>query len=80
MQDISLMGIVRRIMLDTSIPNLPFLTGGLFLFFLPYARISQYEFIRPYSLKALPCVITWFTIVYRMLVVDFKNYRNYVTW
>lgn len=155
MQDISLMGIVRRVMQDASIPNLPFLVGGLFLFFLPYTRISQYqytsfrlmllssvliftvifssgsesptyiiafagvsiwfmiqpsqkskgvlflflfaflltslspsdlfpryirnEFIKPYSLKALPCVIIWFTIVYQMLVVDFKNYRNYVT-
>lgn len=155
MQDISLMGIVRRVMQDASIPNLPFLAGGLFLFFLPYLRINQYqytsfrlmllssvliftvifssgsesptyiiafagvsiwymiqpsqkskgilflflfaflltslspsdlfpryirnEFIKPYSLKALPCVIIWFTIVYQMLVVDFKNYRNYVT-
>jgi len=155
MQDISLMGIVRRIMQDASIPNLPFLVGGLFLFFLPYLRINQYqytsfrlmllssvliftvifssgsesptyiiafagvsiwfmiqpsqkhkgilflflfaflltsmspsdlfpryirnEFIKPYSLKALPCVIIWFTIVYQMLVLDFKNYKNYVT-
>ncbi len=154
MQDISLMGIVRRVMHDASIPNLPFLAGGLFLFFLPYARTSQYQYtsfrlmllssvliftvifssgsesptyiiafagvsiwfmiqpsqkntgilflflfaflltsmspsdlfpksirdqyIRPYSLKALPCVLIWFTIVYQMLIIDFKNFKNYV--
>jgi hypothetical protein len=139
---------------DASIPNLPFLAGGLFLFFLPYARASQYQYtsfrlmllssvliftvifssgsesptyiiafagvsiwfmiqpsqkntgilflflfaflltsmspsdlfpksirdqyIRPYSLKALPCVLIWFTIVYQMLIIDFKNFKNYV--
>lgn len=153
MQDISLMGIVRRVMQDTSIPNLPFLACGLSLFLLPYARINQYqytsfrlmllasvliftvifssgsesptyiiafagvsiwfmnqpsqkrkgilllfifaflltsmspsdlfpkylrdEYIRPYSLKALPCVLIWFTIIFQMLTVDFKNFRNY---
>lgn len=153
MQDISFMGIVRRVMQDASIPNLPFLAGGLVLFLLPYTRISQYQFtsfrlmllasvliftvifssgsesptyiiafagvsiwfmtqpsqknkgilslflfaflltsmspsdlfpkfirneyIRPYSLKALPCVLIWFTIIFQMLITDFKNYKNY---
>lgn len=32
------------------------------------------EFIRLYSLKALPCVIIWFTIIYQMMKEDFKSY------
>ncbi len=151
MQDISLMGIVRRTLQDSSIPNLPFLAAGLLLFFLPYARIDQYKhtafrlmllasvliftvifssgsesptyiiafagvaiwfmiqpspgnkgiiflflfafiltslspsdlfpkfirnnYIRPYSLKALPCVLIWFSIIYQMLTIDFKNFK-----
>lgn len=42
-QDISLMGIVRRITGNADIPNIPFLLGGLILFGLPYTRISQYK-------------------------------------
>ncbi|HQS53029.1 MAG TPA: glycosyltransferase family 87 protein, partial [Daejeonella sp.] len=153
MQDISLMGMVRRLMQDASIPNLPFLIGGLFLFFLPYARINQYQYtayrlmllasvliftvifssgsesptyiiafagvsiwfmvqaspkskgilflfvfafvltsmspsdlfpkiirdtyIKPYSLKALPCVLVWFVIIYQMLTIDFKKINTH---
>jgi hypothetical protein len=148
-QDISLMGIVRRISGDVNIPNTPFLLGGLILFGLPYLRINQYkylgfrlmllastliftvifssgsesptyiiafagvaiwfmvqlkpkktwiialfifafiltslsptdifpgpvkEFIRLYSLKALPCVIIWLTIIYQMMKEDFESY------
>jgi len=146
-QDISLMGIVRRVLGDKSIPNWPMLLGGLLLFLLPYLRISQYKnigfrllllastliftvifstgsesptyiiafvgiavwfvmqssknslvigllvfafivtslsptdiipspartFIRLYALKALPCVLIWFFILYQMLTVDFKK-------
>ncbi|MCC3215929.1 glycosyltransferase 87 family protein [Chryseobacterium sp. X308] len=43
MQDISLMGFVRRILGDASISNLVFLAGGLPLFVLPYIRIKQYK-------------------------------------
>ena len=32
------------------------------------------EFIRLYSLKALPCVIIWLTLVYQMLKEDFESY------
>lgn len=32
------------------------------------------EFIRLYSLKALPCVIIWLTIVYQMMKEDFESY------
>jgi hypothetical protein len=42
-QDISLMGIVRRVFGDKEIPNWPMLLGGLLLFLLPYLRISQYK-------------------------------------
>ena len=151
MQDISLMGIVRRITQNQSLPNLPFLAGGLVLFLLPYVRVGQYKYqsfrlmllssvliftvifssgsesptyiiafagvaiwfmiqptpknkgiiflflfaflltsmspsdlfprfirnnyIKPYSLKALPCVLIWFTIVYQMLTTNFKDYK-----
>lgn len=151
-QDISLMGIVRRFFQDSSIPNLPFLIGGIILFGLQYLRIKEYKevsyrlmllasvliftvifssgsesptyiiafvgvaiwfviqpkpisnfyillfifaliltslspsdlipkylkdnFIRPYALKALPCVLIWFTIFYEMLRNKFKNYNS----
>jgi len=147
-QDISLMGMARRITGDVTIPNMPFLLGGLILFGLPYLRTAQFkhigfrlmllastliftvifssgsesptyiiafagvaiwftiqkekkgwitalfifafiltslsptdifpravkEFIRLYSLKALPCVIIWFTIIYQMMKADFESY------
>lgn len=151
-QDISLMGMVRRFFQDSSIPNLPFLISGVFLFGLQYLRIKEYKeesyrimllasvliftvifssgsesptyiiafvgvaiwfviqpkpisnlyiglfifaliltslspsdlipkylkdnYIRPYALKALPCVLIWFAIVYEMLINKFKNYRS----
>lgn len=43
MQDISLMGFVRRILGDASISNLIFLSFGVPLFLLPYVRIKQYK-------------------------------------
>jgi len=147
-QDISLMGMARRVTGDVTIPNMPFLLGGVILFGLPYLRTAQFkhigfrlmllastliftvifssgsesptyviafagvaiwftiqkekngwitalfifafiltslsptdifpkavkEFIRLYSLKALPCVIIWFTIVYQMMKEDFESY------
>lgn len=151
-QDISLMGMVRRFFQDSTIPNLPFLISGVFLFGLQYLRIKEYKeetfrvmllasvliftvifssgsesptyiiafvgvaiwfviqpkpisnlhiglfifafiltslspsdlipkylkdnYIRPYALKALPCVLIWFVIVYEMLKNKFKNYRS----
>lgn len=32
------------------------------------------EFIRLYSLKALPCVVIWLTIIYQMMKEDFESY------
>lgn len=148
-QDISIMGMARRITGNISIPNAPFLLGGVILFGLPYLRVNQYknlafrlmllastliftvifssgsesptyviafvgvaiwfiiqpdpkniwiislfifaflltslsptdifpksvkEFIRLYSLKALPCIIIWLIIIYQMMKEDFKSY------
>ena len=145
-QDISLMGIIRRVSGDASIANGPMLLAGLVLFALPYVRIGQYKaigfrllmlastliftvifssgsesptyiiafagvaiwfvsqqdpkkgwvigllvfaflitslsptdiipkdvryFIRIYSLKALPCALIWFVIIYQLMVTDF---------
>ncbi|MBC7653287.1 MAG: DUF2029 domain-containing protein [Oligoflexus sp.] len=150
-QDISLMGIIRRLMQNPNVPNLPFIIGGLILFLSPYLRINQYKnvafrlmllasslifvvifstgsesptyiiaftgvslwfviqenpklnwiiilyifafiltslspsdifpkyirvnYVQHFSLKALPCVMVWFVIIYHMLVVDFKNHK-----
>lgn len=43
MQDISVMGMVRRITGNIHISNLPFLATGIILFCLPYLRIKQYK-------------------------------------
>ena len=151
-QDISLMGMIRRFFQDSTISNLPFLIGGVFLFGLQYLRVKQYRegsfrlmllasvllftvifssgsesptyiiafvgiaiwfviqpkpisnlyiallifaliltsfspsdlipnyikdnYIRPYALKALPCVLIWFAIVYEMLKNKFNNYDS----
>jgi len=148
-QDISVMGMARRMSGNVNISNTPFLLGGIILFGLPYLRIKQYkhlgfrlmllastliftvifssgsesptyiiafagvaiwfivqqnpkskwvialfifafiltslsptdifpksvkEFIRLYSLKALPCVVIWLTIIYQMMKEDFESY------
>lgn len=149
MQDISVMGMVRRITGNINIPNMPFILGGIVLFGLPYLRISAYKnldfrlfylastliftvifsnssesptyviafvgvaiwfllqdrpfsgwsvalfvfamlltsfspsdlfpkyvrenYVQPYSLKALPCVLVWLVIVYQMLFKKFET-------
>ncbi len=35
-------------------------------------------YIKPYSLKALPCVFVWLKITYEMWRNDFKNYRSFI--
>jgi hypothetical protein len=42
-QDYSVMGFFRRSFSDYTIPNLPFLIGGIIIFGLPYLRIGQYK-------------------------------------
>ncbi len=144
-QDISVMGMYRRIFVNPYVSNLPFLIAGLFLFALPYFRFDMFsnkkfqllmlasvliftvifssgsesptyiiafvgvaiwfvlqnrpysifvivlfvfailfttlspsdlmprflreEFIRPYALKALPCLLIWLRIVYEMMTL-----------
>lgn len=150
-QDISFMGIVRRVSGNYQIPSAPFIIGGLLLFLATYLRKNQFQenafrlmmlasvliftvifstgsesptyiiafagvsiwfvvqpypkknwqiallifafilttlspsdlfpqsininYVRRYSLKALPCVIIWFVIIYQMLTVDFRKYN-----
>jgi hypothetical protein len=150
-QDICLMGMVRRIMQDSTISNLPFLLSGIVLFGLQYLRIKEYKekgfrlmmlasvliftvifstgsesptyiiafvgvaiwfviqpkpitrfyiflfvfaiiltslspsdlmpkflrenYIRPFALKALPCVLIWVAIIHEMLTKKFNNYN-----
>ncbi|RYD77385.1 MAG: DUF2029 domain-containing protein, partial [Sphingobacteriales bacterium] len=42
-QDISVMGMARRLSGNVHIPNGPFLIGGVLLFGLPYLRVKQYK-------------------------------------
>lgn len=152
MQDISLMGIVRRVLEDASIPNTIFLLFGLPVFGLPYLRFNQFRFaafqlmilastllftvlfssgsesptyiiavagvmvwffmqknpsnldiallifvviftcfstsdlfpdairvnyIKKYSLKALPCAVVWFRIIYELMTRDFQKDYNF---
>jgi hypothetical protein len=42
-QDMSILGFVRRLFSDPTIPNTPFLVTGVILFALPYIRISKYK-------------------------------------
>lgn len=42
-QDISIMGIFRRVLQNPTIPNWPFLLVGITLFCIPYFRIKQYK-------------------------------------
>lgn len=42
-----------------------------------FPKFIRNEYIKPYSLKALPCVLIWFTIIYQMLKFDFKNNKSY---
>ena len=154
MQDISIMGMSRRLLNDNSISNLPFLLFGIGLFALPYLRISMYkdlkfkllllasvliftvifssgsesptyiiafvgvgiwfllqtkpyskfvlflfvfaliltslspsdlipqfireQYIRPYSLKALPCILIWLVIIYQMMTLKKATTTNSV--
>lgn len=42
-QDFSLMGVIRRISGRADISNIVFIAPGLFVFLLPYIRVSQYK-------------------------------------
>ena len=58
---------------------------GLFVFALVLTSLSPSDlmprflkdnYIRPYALKALPCVLIWFVIIYEMLQKKFENYNS----
>ena len=152
MQDISVMGMFRRIFQNPNLSNIPFLIIGLIAFAVPYTKYKLYDnlqyrllllasvllftvifstgsesptyiiafvgvaiwyvikqkpisnldvflfvlamiltsfspsdlmpgyirnnFIKPYALKALPCVLIWVKIVYEMLVIDTTKVIN----
>ena len=62
MQDISVMGMVRRIAHDSTISNLPFLIIGLIAFGLPYVRVNLYNNLQ-YRLLLLSSVLL-FTVIF----------------
>jgi hypothetical protein len=39
-----------------------------------FPKFIRNEFIKPYSLKTLPCVLIWLTVSYQLLTQDFKNW------
>jgi len=61
-QDISLMGIVRRITQNPDLPNLPFLIPGIIIFCLPYLRIKQYQ--SPYFRLMFLASTLIFTVIF----------------
>lgn len=42
-------------------------------------RFIKENYINPYALKALPCVLIWFVIIYEMLTKKFNNYNTIVS-
>jgi Glycosyltransferase family 87 len=41
-----------------------------------FPKFIKETYIKPYSLKALPCVLIWISILFEMWKNDFKNYRT----
>ncbi len=62
MQDISFMGIIRRILGNPNVSNLPFLFFGLVGFALPYLRFSLYKNLKFKIL--LLCSVLIFTVIF----------------
>jgi hypothetical protein len=62
MQDISLMGMIRKISGNPNLPNLPFLLGGTILMGLCYLRISMYK-VEKFRLLLLSSVLI-FTVIF----------------
>ena len=61
-QDISVMGIIRRVLNDEYFSNIPILLSGLLLFGLPYLRISQYK-NKAFQVMLLASVLI-FTVIF----------------
>jgi hypothetical protein len=56
MQDISLMGMIRKIVGNPNLPNLPFILGGMIMMGLCYLRISMYK-VEKFRLLLLSSVL-----------------------
>lgn len=39
-----------------------------------FPKFIREEYVKPYALKALPCILVWLAIIYQMLRDDFKKY------
>ena len=42
-----------------------------------FPKIIRDTYIKPYSLKAFPCVLVWLIIIYQMLTIDFKKINTH---
>ena len=62
MQDISLMGMIRKISGNLNLPNLPFILSGMFLMGLCFLRISMYK-VEKFRLLLLSSVLI-FTVIF----------------
>jgi hypothetical protein len=62
MQDISLMGMIRKLTANPNLPNLPFILGGMLLMGLCYLRISMYK-VEKFRLLLLSSVLI-FTVIF----------------
>lgn len=62
MQDISLMGMIRKIVGNPNLPNLPFILGGMIMMGLCYLRISLYN-VEKFRLLLLSSVLI-FTVIF----------------
>lgn len=62
MQDISVMGMFRRLLGNPNLSNLPFLAGGVILFGLPYLRFKLYKNEKFRTL--LLCSVLIFTVIF----------------
>lgn len=63
MQDISFMGMFRRIFQNPNLPNTPFLAIGITLFSIPYFINIKYYFDKQYQLLLLASVLI-FTVIF----------------
>lgn len=41
-----------------------------------FPRYIRSEWVQPYALKSLPCVLVWFWLIYEMLAKDYKRIQN----
>ena len=62
MQDISLMGMIRKIVGNPNLPNLPFILGGMALMGLCYLRVAMYK-VEKFRMLLLSAVLI-FTVIF----------------